>query len=386
MSTQTCTMSSRTNKKVIEDGDDDDAPTVDDVDVTETEEKSYDRNKDLEDLRTGKRRNRIVEKGMQIQDDSRKHFVWLFRIGLIANGLVDIFLLGIFPLLAAVKYMPQVDVGITVQTLFPAFMEGGLVERLACYGFIACGGSRLISGLALINGRSKVADAVAAGTYATELLMLLLESELFKTTPPTNPVLAGIVICILTTAFLILGTQLRDSLADEQRFKQLDMKNETTNSLLRYWMIFNGLVIDIFMLGLIPLLASTQLLPVGVKRAAVLPLTVQSIFPSFVVGGLEERLCLYCFIACGCCRFGAGMGKFFGCNRSADIVAMFSYAVEVLMVLMEFVVFKTTTFDLVLPALVICPACISALLIGQLQTYTLDGLYKNKNEKKAKAD
>merc|ERR1719453_1458339 len=123
-------MSSRTNKKVIEDGDDDDAPTVDDVDVTETEEKSYDRNKDLEDLRTGKRRNRIVEKGMQIQDDSRKHFVWLFRIGLIANGLVDIFLLGIFPLLAAVKYMPQVDVGITVQTLFPGMSLFRLLSPL----------------------------------------------------------------------------------------------------------------------------------------------------------------------------------------------------------------------------------------------------------------
>jgi hypothetical protein len=316
----------------------------------------------------------IQKRATSIHEENRKAFGFLFRVYLMGNGLLDLFILGIFPLLVSVKLMPPVNVGFTVQTIFPAFVEGGLMERLMCYGFIACGASRLVSGLALFNGQSKTADCIAAGTYVAELLMLLLESELFKTTPPSDPVVAGIVLCILTAGGLVFGTQLRS--ADDELYEKLDFKSEQTSSLLRYWMIFNGLVIDIFMMGLIPLMAAARLIP-----TIALPLTVQSVFPSFVVSGLEERLCLYAFIVCGCCRLGAGMGKFVGCSRSADIVAMISYCVEILMVLMESTVFNSTPFAAVLPALIICPACVAALLLGQLQAYTCDGLYK-----KAKAD
>merc|ERR1711865_561503 len=194
--------------------------------------------------------------------------------------------------------------------------------------------------------------------------MGVLEAEVFQHPHARDHVTAAIILSILGAVGVFFGVSFMYE--SDKLYAKIDMKNEKTNSYFRYLLIINGLLIDILALGLIPLIAATK---IGMPAMAIPGLTVQDLFPSFALGGIEERLVLYCFLGCGVCRLFAGLGMQYGNVRVVDFVAMLSYGVELAMVLIESQVFKTTTFGAVLGAVAI-------LLRGQLQAYTCDALSK----------
>lgn len=302
---------------------------------------------------------------------------FIFRLWLMINGALYLFPMGLCPLLSAMKLFDPVAFPLTIQTLFPAFVEDGVLARMAAYGFVVFGLARLAAGLAPFYGASRSVDAAAIATYGVELLMVVLETEVFMTSRPTDPLTAVIVLNMLTIAGIFVGT--RFPYPTDEKYSKLDMKSENANPILRYWLIINGLLVDMLFLGLIPLY---QTMNIGPALPFSLPLTVQDIWPSFVVGRLQERMVMYAFLGCGCCRLTAGLGKFYGNVRVVDVVAMLSYGAELLMVTSEAMFFESTKFEAVIPAIGITSLCIASLFLGQFQGYTCDGL----NAAKPKAD
>jgi hypothetical protein len=106
-------------------------------------------------------------------------------------------------------------------------------------------------------------------------------------------------------------------------------------------------------------------------------LTVQGLFPSFVDGGIEHRLVLYGFIACGFPRLFAGLnGLVFGGSRMVDFVAVCSYFAEMVMFYFEVFVFKTTTLEKAMPAFVLPATVIAFLLFGMFLEYEYDSVFQ----------
>jgi hypothetical protein len=145
----------------------------------------------------------------------------------------------------------------------------------------------------------------------------------------------------------------------------------------RILLVLNGLL-DLIPLGFLPLLMHSKMIDSSAIPPLPVELTVQGLFPSFGEGGIEHRLVLYGFIACGFPRLFAGLGGLFSDgSRMVDFLAVCSYLAEITMFYFEVFVFKTTTLEKAMPAFVL-PAVVSAfLLLGMCMEYKFDALYKS---------
>jgi len=308
-----------------------------------------------------KMKSAIQDKQREIQIKSQKEFGSVFRVLVLAMGLVN--LCAAASLVLSMGLIGPFKLPVTVQTLFPSYAVGGVQERLVMYFFILCGACRIVSGLGIVFGGSRTMDRIAASSFLVELLMYVVEGGFFESTEydlVETPLIVALMGAILTIAGTLFEFD-SDSL-----YKNLETTS-TTNSLFRGAMIVNGLA-DLVALGAVPLLTATKLIPdVG------FPPIVQTIFPSFAVGGVEERFVLYFFILCGFIRIGAGLGLFFGTTRTVDFVAMVSYGVELLMAAGEAIFFKTD--NLSIPVVAATAGMTVALLLGSFQAYGCDNLY-----------
>jgi hypothetical protein len=130
--------------------------------------------------------------------------------------------------------------------------------------------------------------------------------------------------------------------------------------LLRLWLVFNGVWIDLLALGAIPILAP--------DRAAAIPFTnYEALFPGLPVDSFATRALSYGMLFHGIVRAAAGiLGP---SNPTLGCLAAVSYMIEFFMLSTEFLV-HNTFHDLALAAgcPVLAALCVYFLAFGKMKT------------------